>query len=106
MAVCRICDNTQEVCIYIWLLVQRRGERAGVVDVGCPLSSLGSFRKMPEPEVVPRVLMEDPWWHLAEHPSKWWDNRSSKKNLRAPDFKHKVLNKGLWIDNLQTLDWA
>jgi len=44
--------------------------------------------------------------HLADRPDEWWDNRMSKRNPRAPNFKHKATNKALWIDNVRTPNWA
>ena len=41
-----------------------------------------------------------------ERPEEWWDNRATRKNPRAPDFKHKVTRQALWIDNWQTPEWV
>nr|PNR53240.1 hypothetical protein PHYPA_009616 [Physcomitrium patens] len=35
---------------------------------------------------------------------KWWDNRFNNVNPRAPDFKHKITKKGLWIVSSSTLE--
>ncbi|KAJ4701820.1 protein OSB1, mitochondrial [Melia azedarach] len=38
-------------------------------------------------------------WHLYfTNPYEWWDNRKSKLNPRAPDFKHKDTGEALWLD--------
>jgi hypothetical protein len=35
-------------------------------------------------------MSEDDYWHLYfSDPSLWWDNRLTKKNPKAPDFKRK-----------------
>ncbi|KAF1886294.1 hypothetical protein Lal_00045525 [Lupinus albus] len=38
------------------------------------------------------------WNDLLNNPSKWWDNRSNKKNGRSPDFKHKETGEALWLN--------
>lgn len=47
---------------------------------------------------------EDSWKDLVESPLKWWDNRTSKRNPKAPDFRHKETGKGLWVSS--SPDWA
>lgn len=47
---------------------------------------------------------DDSWKDLVENSGKWWDNRSNKKNPKAPDFKHKDLGTGLWLSDLPA--WA
>ncbi|KAL4182237.1 hypothetical protein AMTRI_Chr12g274960 [Amborella trichopoda] len=47
----------------------------------------------------------DLWKDLVANRDKWWDNRLSKVNPKAPDFKHKDSGKGLWL-NGSTPDWA
>ncbi|KAL2321390.1 hypothetical protein Fmac_030359 [Flemingia macrophylla] len=42
---------------------------------------------------------DESWNDLVQNPSKWWDNRSDKRNHKAPDFKHKENGKALWLDN-------
>jgi hypothetical protein len=50
---------------------------------------------------------EDDYWELYfSDPSQWWDNRLSKKNPKAPDFKHKTLKKALWIQGWYTPEWV
>ncbi|KAK9097411.1 hypothetical protein Sjap_022908 [Stephania japonica] len=46
-----------------------------------------------------KELDEQSWNDLLDNPNKWWDNRSDKRNARAPDFKHKETGKGLWLDS-------
>ncbi|KAH6755883.1 hypothetical protein C2S53_007140 [Perilla frutescens var. hirtella] len=47
---------------------------------------------------------EDSWKDLVDNPNKWWDNRTNKRNPKAPDFKHKETGKGLWVSS--SPDWA
>ena len=50
---------------------------------------------------------DDHSWHeYFADPSQWWDNRGNKRNLRAPDFKHRVSKKALWVDGWYTPKWA
>nr|PNR35807.1 hypothetical protein PHYPA_021657 [Physcomitrium patens] len=39
-------------------------------------------------------------------PSKWWDNKFRKVSPRAPDFKHKITKKGLWIVSSSPPEWV
>ncbi|KAF7813927.1 protein OSB2, chloroplastic-like [Senna tora] len=41
---------------------------------------------------------DDIWRDVVENPNKWWDNRSNKRNGRAPDFKHKETGEALWLN--------
>lgn len=34
---------------------------------------------------------------IASHPDDWWDNRTSKRNPKAPDWKHKQNGMGVWL---------
>ena len=49
---------------------------------------------------------DDSWREFFRDPSQWWDNRSCKRNPRAPDFKHRVTGKGLWVDGWFTAEWV
>lgn len=44
-------------------------------------------------------LEDDPWENLVKNPNEWWDNRSTKVNKNAPDFKHKDTGVGLWVNS-------
>ncbi|VFQ96981.1 unnamed protein product [Cuscuta campestris] len=44
-------------------------------------------------------VKEELWKRLVENPEKWWDNRSSKWNEKAPDFKNKESGEGLWLSS-------
>ncbi|XP_028770148.1 protein OSB2, chloroplastic-like [Neltuma alba] len=39
------------------------------------------------------------WRDVVENPDKWWDNRSTKKTERSPDFKHKETGEALWLNS-------
>ncbi|KAJ4958478.1 hypothetical protein NE237_025589 [Protea cynaroides] len=45
---------------------------------------------------------EESWKNLVENPDKWWDNRLSKRNEKAPDFKNKDTGEGLWVNSSPT----
>ncbi len=53
--------------------------------------------------------IEDAWEDLSNDPDGWFDNRSDKRNPKAPDFKAKNNNKNvesgfaLWLDSAP--DW-
>lgn len=53
-----------------------------------------------------KTYFEDLWKDYFENPSNFWDNRASKLNLKAPDFKHKSTGAGLWVDNKSTPLWV
>jgi hypothetical protein len=42
---------------------------------------------------------EQYWEELAANPSAFWDNRDTKTNPKAPDFKHKDSGEALWLDS-------
>ncbi|KAK7272772.1 hypothetical protein RJT34_29595 [Clitoria ternatea] len=39
------------------------------------------------------------WNDLVQNPAKWWDNRLHKRNVKAPDFKHKETGEALWLND-------
>ncbi|KAK6140198.1 hypothetical protein DH2020_025996 [Rehmannia glutinosa] len=41
---------------------------------------------------------DETWKNLVENPDKWWDNRTNKRNPKAPDFKHKETGEVLWLN--------
>ncbi|KAJ0262692.1 Protein OSB3 [Hirschfeldia incana] len=45
---------------------------------------------------------EEFWKDLAQNPDKWYDNRSDKTNVKAPDFKHKESGEALWMTDSPT----
>ncbi|KAJ7555613.1 hypothetical protein O6H91_05G046700 [Diphasiastrum complanatum] len=52
------------------------------------------------------VRVEQLWQEFFSDPSKWWDNRSIKKNSKCPDFKHKSTHEGLWIEDWLNPPWV
>lgn len=46
------------------------------------------------------------WAEFFAQPSLYWDNRTTKRNPRAPDFKHKDSGEALWIDSRDTPGWV
>jgi hypothetical protein len=58
------------------------------------------------PAVKSKQTEDEFWMHYFADPGRWWDNRYDKINLQAPDFKHKVTHKGLWIHNRTTSEWV
>ncbi|CAH8333585.1 unnamed protein product [Eruca vesicaria subsp. sativa] len=53
----------------------------------------------PTPKQVKR---EESWKDLVQNPDKWYDNRSRKTNVKAPDFKHKDSGEALWMTDSPT----
>lgn len=43
--------------------------------------------------------MEPGWDDLLANPGAYWDNRLTKKNPKAPDFKHKASGAALWLNS-------
>ncbi|KAK4396324.1 protein OSB2, chloroplastic [Sesamum angolense] len=39
------------------------------------------------------------WKDLVENPDNWWDNRTQKRNPKAPDFKNKETGEVLWLSS-------
>lgn len=46
------------------------------------------------------------WQAFFANPSDWWDNRSSKKGPKYPDFKHKLTGEALWIESYTSPSWV
>ncbi|KAI5084889.1 hypothetical protein GOP47_0001058 [Adiantum capillus-veneris] len=46
------------------------------------------------------------WKEFFRDPSNWWDNRSSKRSPRQPDFKHKLTKQPLWLDSRDNPSWV
>jgi hypothetical protein len=49
---------------------------------------------------------EASWREYFADPDLWWDNRNNKANPKAPDFKHKVTGRTLWIQGWYTPLWV
>lgn len=45
---------------------------------------------------------EEFWKDLVQSPDNWYDNRSTKTNVKAPDFKHKESGEALWMTDSPT----
>ena len=50
--------------------------------------------------------VEGRWAALFCNPNDFWDNRSTKRNPKAPDFKHKETGDALWITSRDTPAWV
>ena len=85
LGVCRICVRVQDLCWGIWGLIAQADE---VVHSGSETTAVNQFR-VPRRDFEISSSMEAHWRDLIEHPGDWWDNRLSKQNPRAPDFRHK-----------------
>lgn len=49
--------------------------------------------------------IESLWKTFFANPFEWWDNRTNKRNPRAPDFRHKDSGEGLWIESRHSPSW-
>lgn len=56
---------------------------------------------------------EADWQDLFDNPGNWYDNRASKQNDRAPDFRHKTkmdaagkYKLGLYVTDKKNPDWV
>jgi hypothetical protein len=118
----RLCDRLLSATSY-WLGTSFYVDSLGVGDeVGEEvLSAVGSsavaskkkVRLKPLPSLsVALSHLENPdaeehaWLEYFADPGLWWDNQSSKRNPKAPDFKHKVSKRALWIEGWFTPDWV
>ena len=65
-----------------------------------------------QPAAIPGVADGDAqvaaiWQEFFADPSKFWDNRSDKRNPRAPDFKNKDNgDKALWLQDKKNPSWV
>ncbi|WCJ32383.1 organellar single-stranded DNA binding protein 4 [Euphorbia peplus] len=58
--------------------------------------------QLPRSKQAKLMKGEESWKQLVENPAKWWDNRENKRNVKAPDFKHKETGEGLWLSDSPT----
>ena len=49
---------------------------------------------------------EQKWKAFFENPNGFWDNRSNKRNPKAPDFRSKTGDTALWLDSRDTPPWV
>tara|TARA_R110001606_G_scaffold101624_4_gene223083 strand:+ start:64 stop:585 length:522 start_codon:yes stop_codon:yes gene_type:complete len=65
-----------------------------------------------QPAAIPGVADGDAqvsqlWTEFFSDPSRFWDNRSDKRNPRAPDFKNKDNgDKALWLQDKKNPSWV
>ena len=101
----RVCDIVLDICSYLFLFLQKRDECS---EVPTARSTEIVSTRVSEERIISSgsqdELIETLWRDVCEHSDQWWDNRFSKRNPKAPDFKHKTTKKALWIDNWFTLD--
>ena len=102
LGVRRICVRVQGLCWGVWVWIARADEGARSGAEGTAGSQSRVFRR----DFETSAGMEAHWRDLVEHPHEWWDNRLSKPNPRAPDFRHKGSRQGLWLDNARTPTWV
>jgi len=50
--------------------------------------------------------IEGRWAALFCSPDDFWDNRATKRNPKAPDFKHKETGEALWVESRSTPSWV
>lgn len=66
----------------------------------------------PAPAAIPGAADGDPqvaalWQEFFADPSRFWDNRGSKRNPKAPDFKNKDNgDKALWLQDKKNPSWV
>lgn len=64
------------------------------------------------PASIPGATDGDPqtaalWQEFFQDPTRWWDNRTGKRNPKAPDFKHKDNgDKALWLTGNKNPSWV
>ncbi|KDP27688.1 hypothetical protein JCGZ_19727 [Jatropha curcas] len=58
--------------------------------------------QVPRSKQVKKHKGDESWKNLVENTNKWWDNRLNKRNVKAPDFKHKETGEALWLNDAPT----
>ncbi|KAL9261058.1 OSB1, mitochondrial-like protein [Drosera capensis] len=53
-----------------------------------------------------KLSVEELWQAFFANPTDWWDNRTTKRNPRGPDFKHKDTGEALWVDSRYNPPWV
>lgn len=75
-----------------------------------PANRPAGRQRAPQTESANGMTTDDFWEDLEKHPDRWFDNRDSKTNPKAPDFRSKRYkndqgyNQGLWLVNMP--DWV
>ena len=107
VAVHRACDGVHDACIFLWSLTPEVGSWVRARDCDSfTTESEDRVRVSGGAASGAAMTMEECWEHLLHHLEDWWDNRSSRSNPKAPNFKHKRMRRARWIDNRQTPEWA
>jgi hypothetical protein len=118
LVICRLCNRVLEAT-FSWLLSSVRGNTS--VSVCC--GSEGTVEEVYPNIRICRVKYQSPptasryqakvsktddeaWKDYFANPIQWWDNRGSKCNPKAPDFKHRISKSTLWIDGWHTPKWV
>ena len=111
-----MCDRVLEAAFSYLLSSVRRSGKAPVHSVGPVVSNNTNFgsRDLFEKDQCSagtsgssEIDKDEQIWHeYFADPSQWWDNRSNKRNPRAPDFKHRISKKALWVSGWYTPKWA
>ncbi|CAL8469525.1 g9066 [Coccomyxa elongata] len=63
------------------------------------------FGEMPPPGSSVDAASQK-WMDFFADPMAYWDNRTNKRNPRAPDFKAKDGDAALWLDSRDTPPWV
>lgn len=81
-----------------------------------PAGPAPSAGPAPGPAAIPGATgggNEADWRDLFDNPGNWYDNRASKQNDRAPDFRHKTkmdaagkYKLGLYVTGKTNPDWV
>lgn len=70
------------------------------------------YQPVAAPAPIPGATDGDPataalWVELQQNPGDWYDNRTSKKNPRGPDFKNRRDgDKALWVVGKNNPSWV
>lgn len=87
----------------------------GAVTVGAPqaqdvvpqMPSAGSDAPWePRLSADPTNPTHAKWLAFFADPNAWWDNRTTKRNPKGPDFKQKAGDEALWLDSRDTPAWV
>lgn len=62
---------------------------------------------MPQaPTGTSNPMAEEKWRQFFVQPDAYWDNRLTKFNPKAPDFKHKDTGAALWVESFDRPAWV
>ncbi len=80
--------------------------------VSAPVVAYIAPAPQPQPAAIPGATDGDPqvaaiWADFFKNPGAFYDNRSSKRNPKAPDFKNKQNGDlALWINDKKNPSWV